>query len=458
MFLDHFLTHLSPPCRPHVPTCLSILVGCWYPLLGLIGGHQVNKIIWSAVSWGADTTDGPINGTALALAAVVDYATVFVGHPLVQNVSSIIIGLEQAWIGPLRTNDAVSITQATVAAIESTFRPRHAYNWRLQQLRYRAHYDTFIQIRSRREEWEEATALGILSAGGQTASAAMAAATTVLLGNNSLQALSILLAEAAAKAKVEVLAGELFHSIKMQLSVPKYFAEYTVRGANLDTLELPLNNAPYLLKRFDEIKALPLDQQLSALDALANWADAGEDGFYDDLGSPGNQPHLVVPKTWEEDPDYYRSPLDARAIAYDVHWSKRFETPPASLAVAPVPWQTVVTTFYNAPLTLRYENLSRGGHYTVQVVYALVNVYEKISAAGGSIESTPPPTTRLVANGFLVHDLIPPPTTQRRLSFSIPAGALASTTTLELVWTMPDNVGGSGAGNYVAEVLVTKSK
>eukprot|EP00040_Diaphanoeca_grandis_P033721 m.206931 g.206931 ORF g.206931 m.206931 type:complete len:51 (-) comp32974_c0_seq8:768-920(-) len=43
----------------------------------------------------------------------------------------------------------------------------------------------------------------------------------------------------------------------MQLSVIKFFAEYTVRGANLDTLELPLNNAPYLLVQFDNIRAMP---------------------------------------------------------------------------------------------------------------------------------------------------------------------------------------------------------
>ena len=48
-------------------------------------------------------------------------------------------------------------------------------------------------------------------------------------------------------AQVHVLAGQLFMSIHMQLSVLQYYAEYTVRGANLDTLDLPLNNAPFLL-------------------------------------------------------------------------------------------------------------------------------------------------------------------------------------------------------------------
>eukprot|EP00040_Diaphanoeca_grandis_P033718 m.207120 g.207120 ORF g.207120 m.207120 type:complete len:149 (-) comp32974_c0_seq48:88-534(-) len=115
----------------------------------------------------------------------------------------------------------------------------------------------------------------------------------------------------------------------MQLSVIKFFAEYTVRGANLDTLELPLNNAPYLLVQFDNIRAMPTSQQWAALQQLAHWTDIGEGDFYDDLGDVDNQPHLVVPTTWLEDPDSYINPLNARAIAKDVHWSKRFETPAA---------------------------------------------------------------------------------------------------------------------------------
>jgi hypothetical protein len=44
--------------------------------------------------------------------------------------------------------------------------------------------------------------------------------------------------EMALGVGVEILAGRLFESISMQLSVALYFAEYTVRGANLDSLRL----------------------------------------------------------------------------------------------------------------------------------------------------------------------------------------------------------------------------
>ena len=48
------------------------------------------------------------------------------------------------------------------------------------------------------------------------------------------------------------LAEALFHSIRAQLSVVKYQA--LGRGANLDGIDVPLNNRTYLLKRFAQIR------------------------------------------------------------------------------------------------------------------------------------------------------------------------------------------------------------
>lgn len=118
-------------------------------------------------------------------------------------------------------------------------------------------------------------------------------------------------------------------------------------------------------------------------------------------------------------------------------------------------WQTTVTTFYNAPLTVRYPTVVKGGKYTVVVVYVSENVY--LADDDARLRSTPPPVTQLTANGVVVHSLMPPPAVPQRLSFPIPAAAVAGNTTLELQWTMAPNAGGSGAGNYVAEVMLQLS-
>ena len=257
--------------------------------------------------------------------------------------------------------------------------------------------------------------------------------------------------------------GHLFHSIKMQLSVTEYFGEYSVRGANLDSIDLPLVNQNFLLDALAAAAALPAGSaaQLAAVRTIAGFEDPGPGGYYDDLGARGKQPHLVRPLSWADDPDYYQNPLSACAIAKDVHWTDRLESPPLSLPRIPMQWQTTVTTFYNAPLTLRYTNLSAGGNYSVAVVYVSENVYVATPDgrhAGGTVgasgQSTPPAVTMLTANGVVVHALMPPPQTAQRLHFPIPAAAVAHNTSLELQWTMAPNAGGSGAGNYVAEVML----
>ena len=52
------------------------------------------------------------------------------------------------------------------------------------------------------------------------------------------------------RARVNELAEALFQSIRMQLSVEKYGAIDVNRGANLDELDVPLNNRVWLKRSF----------------------------------------------------------------------------------------------------------------------------------------------------------------------------------------------------------------
>ena len=59
------------------------------------------------------------------------------------------------------------------------------------------------------------------------------------------------------RARVFELAEALFQSIRMQLSVPRYQAISTDRGANLDTIDVPLNNRGWLQQNFAAIRQQP---------------------------------------------------------------------------------------------------------------------------------------------------------------------------------------------------------
>src|SRR5206468_10009196 len=83
------------------------------------------------------------------------------------------------------------------------------------------------------------------------------------------------------RARVFELAEALFQSIRMQLSVERYQAIAVGRGANLDTIDVPLNNAPWLKHQFAEIRTRSDDvDRLAAIDALLAWTNPGPGRLY----------------------------------------------------------------------------------------------------------------------------------------------------------------------------------
>src|SRR5207248_3660337 len=106
------------------------------------------------------------------------------------------------------------------------------------------------------------------------------------------------------------LAEALFQSIRAQLSVDRYQAIAIERGANLDGIDTPFNNAAWLRNRFAEIRAITAERdRLAQINAVVNRTDPGPGGFYDDLGDPERQPHLVRGAGMAADPAFYGTPL-----------------------------------------------------------------------------------------------------------------------------------------------------
>ena len=169
--------------------------------------------------------------------------------------------------------------------------PPDLLNWRFQQALYRAYYDAYVRQRLMHERALEAEAMAALATGAAT-SARSRPSTPPRPCSTGVDREP---AARALRSRVGELAEALFQSIRMQLAVKPYGAIAVGRGATLDTIDMPLNDRVWLSARFREIRALAEGGRAPGGDCRrsSRWTDPGPGGFYDDLGDPTRQPHLV---------------------------------------------------------------------------------------------------------------------------------------------------------------------
>ena len=371
---------------------------------------DVNKIIWSALGWDPDEPVAEI---------LEEYGRYFVGNDLGDEVANGLLALEQNWQGPLLKNAGVEKTLALWQEIETQAGQGVETNWRLQMGLLRAYYDAYIQRRLAAEtQQEEAACAELARASTAGVEPAIAKARSIL---------SVATAEPVApelRARIEELAGALFKSIGMQLSVEKYGASNWERGAILDAVDRPLNNRGWLETKFAEILAENEEgKRLELLNDVLKWEDPGPGGFYDDLGNAANEPHLVRQKSWADDPGFVASAQD-ECIEVQGRDAWRLS------------WLNQGQTVFGTPLQMRYEGLEPNAAYWLQVVYT------------GRFR----PTMQLTANGgkYTIHGPLPQPEQPERQSFAIPKEATQGGV-LELEW-----MNSTGRGPQVAEVWLTR--
>ncbi len=379
---------------------------------------DVNKFVWSGLGWNPET---PV------VEILREFGRFFVGERYADGMAQGLLSLERNWVGPLATNAGVDTTLAQFQAMERTASPQALESWRFQEALYRAYYDYYNRARLIYETELENEALDQLRQAPRTGSlVAMDAAEGTLN-----RALTHPQAQWA-RARVFELAEALFQSIRMQLSVSRYKAEASERGANLDMIDMPLNNRGYMVARFAEIRKMTDDRErLKALDEIVNWTNPGPGGFYDDLGNLTRQPHLVRGPGFEQDPAYYASSLVGFAI----------RGLGAATLQYPRSWWDHAESLYDAPLEMDYQDLDPKAQYKVRVVYA-----------GDSVR----PKIRLEANDKTeIHPLMARPIPFHPLEFDVPREATAGGT-LKLKWYREAGLGDAGRGMQVAEVWLMK--
>ena len=304
---------------------------------------DVNKIVWSGLGWDPDQKVADI---------LRKYSRYFIGDRYTETFAEGLLALEKDWRGPLLENKGVEKTLAHFRALEKAALPADLRNWRFQQALFRAYYDASVRERLFAEREIEAKAMDDLRA---------------LIDKDTLLAMTR--AEEQLRVQVEspndtriLLLGEaLFQSIGMQLSVEKYKALAVDRGASLDTLHYPLNNRDWLFDRFAKIRQLRAEnERREALLGILNWTNAGPGGFYDDLGNPARQAHLVRGQGFRDDPAAVNSPrADYRNMI-----------PRIRREVRGIAWIDHSESLYDAPLRMRYSGLDDKSGYRIRVVYA----------------------------------------------------------------------------------------
>ncbi len=372
---------------------------------------DVNKIVWSGLGWDPD---------ADVVEILRQYSRYFLGERYTDSFAQGLLALERNWRGPLLTNASVETTLRQFQDLERSATPRDLLNWRFQQALYRAYYDAFLRDRLLHETALESESLAVLRRADHLGSLAAIRQAESILARASNHP-----ASPDRRARVHELAEALFQSIHMQLSVPKYRAIAVWRGANLDSIDVPLNDRLYLESQFSSIRRLDAEPaRLRALDALLDRTDPGPGGFYDDLGDPSRQPHLVPGPGYPSDPDFRRSPFVG--FEWEPDW--------------PHAWYRYAQSLLDAPLQLHYDGLDPLATYLVRVSYA------------GDVLST---RIRLDADGHEVHPLIPKPDPVRPLEFPLPPAATADGS-LTLRWTQEPGRGRNGRGCQVAEAWLIR--
>lgn len=302
------------------------------------GVHDdLNKAIWSALSWDPDTDVREI---------VLDYTRCFFGPDVAEEAANGIFALEKNWEGALITNGSVDGALALWQGLERQ-KPELASNWRFQMYLVRAYYDAYVRARLIYEPKVEAEAMRALADAPAVGSDSAMNTALRILGRATTEP-----ARPDLRQRIEELSAALFQSIGLQPSMTKYGASGAERGCWLDYVDYPLNNRWWLEDEFAKIRAFGSEAaKLERLEVISTWENPGPGSYYDDIGNIGRSPHVVRGTALNTIP-----PLSQGSFPGFAWWDEGFSR--TRLA-----WQSSMR-----PDSLVYEGLDSSSAYLVRVV------------------------------------------------------------------------------------------
>ena len=308
---------------------------------------DVNKFVWLDQDWDPAT---PVTDT------LSDYCRLFIGPDLVDETVHGFLALEKNWEGPLAVNRQVDVTLEQWRDLATRASPAAKDRYRFEMGLLRAYYDAYVKRRLIHETELEAEAMDALRLNmNQGTYAAMEQAESILRKADQEPV------AADDKRECEMLADSLFEKIGSQTSVKRHGAQNRTRGAFMDGIDEPLNNAAWLRAQFRTARALPEETaRLDAIRQILNRTNPGPGGFYDSLGELSSQKRIVNSVPWKDDPGTLKSP---RITFY-------YEIDRADDRDIPLAWKKQADSLYGTPLRLAYDHLDPRATYSVRASYS----------------------------------------------------------------------------------------
>jgi hypothetical protein len=243
------------------------------------------------------------------------------------------------------------------------------------------------------------------------------------------------------RSRCFALADSLFRSFGAQLTIGRHHA-MGGRGNFIDNIDIPLNDALWLLDQFNRIEKIPSeDQRLAEIHKILHRTDPGPGGFYVKLGSPDSWSRIKAKKSWAEDPMSLESPRVSFGVGLKgVEWVDEIVAKGFEGQTTPLAWMEQINTLYFTPLEMEFADLDPSAEYILRIAYT------------GRFRSK----IKLEANGETIHDFIRMGT-QPLFEFPLPK-KVTGTGKVTLNWNCAQNDKGEGErGSQVAEVWIIRT-
>ena len=387
---------------------------------------DVNKIIWSCQDW---------DPTTPAIENLREYARYFIGPDYTDNVAQGLMALEQNLRGSLISNQQVQRTLQQWQDMEKNAPQNVLANPRFQNGLIRAYFDAYIQRRLINETSLERQARNIL----ENAKSSM----SYIAISDAKNTLSMAVEKSFSpelKERCIALADSLFRSFGAQLTVEKHHAAGG-RGNFIDNIDIPLNDALWLMDQMNSIEKLQNEKKrLAAIEEMLNRTNPGPGGFYDNFGSPSAWKRVISKKTWKEDPGSLESPRVSFGVGLtSVDWVHEVVATGFEGQTTPLAWMNQINTLYDTPLEMEYDNLDPTAEYILKIAYT------------GRFRSN----MKLMADGKMIHDYIRMGT-KPMYEFALPK-QITEDGKVHFTWNCGDDDNGEGErGSQVAEIWLKK--
>lgn len=322
-----------------------------------------NKMHWGNMDF---TNDVPVEES------VRDYIRYFISPDYVDELTEVFLKLEENWKGPITENQNIEELYGTMMQFNHTVNEEIRNNYRYQMLLLRVIGDFQIKKRRIYDLSLEQEAYKILKSANQNDShTVMKRAADVLLKSY------IEPAGLEERYEMQRLADELYEKCRIQLTTFRHGGQATERGAWLDSLYTPINDAQWLLKNFERISKIKEEKiRLEEIHRIASRCDQDNMVSYYFFGDFKDFNYVVKNRKWEEDPGMLRSPLmyhNSSLIALQNRTCGWYDEEPITEK-----WIHGARTLYGTPLEIIIPDIDPNRKYKITVTYQQILMHEHI--------------------------------------------------------------------------------